>query len=96
LHRLVDEDGKDVAPGEAGEALMKGPIVTKGYHNNEQVNREAFTEDGWFRTGDILRVQDNNLYVVDRKKVTTLPQVPTCFFLGTPPSLPVFWLLSIP
>ncbi|KAH8174891.1 AMP-binding enzyme domain-containing protein [Sarocladium implicatum] len=66
--RLVDEDGKDVAPGEAGEALLRGPVVTIGYHNNEEANRSTFTHDGWMRTGDILRVEDDLVYVVDRKK----------------------------
>lgn len=67
--RLVDEDGKDVEPGEPGEAYLKGPVVTKGYHNNDKANKDAFTEDGWFKTGDILKVENGLLYIVDRKKV---------------------------
>lgn len=68
--RLIDEEGKDVLPGEPGEALIKGPIVTKGYHNNPAANKNAFTEDGWFRTGDILRMEGDLPYIVDRKKVS--------------------------
>ena len=43
-------------------------MVTKGYHNNPEANKTAFTKDGWFRTGDIIRVEKNLLYIVDRKK----------------------------
>ncbi|KAL6865506.1 hypothetical protein ACO1O0_001600 [Amphichorda felina] len=66
--RLVDDNGNDVKPGEPGEALIKGPLVTMGYHNNDEANKGAYTADGWLRTGDILRVEDNEFYVVDRKK----------------------------
>lgn len=66
--RIVDDDDKDVKPGEAGEALIKGPIVTPGYHNNPAANAGAFTKEGWLRTGDVMRMQDNEFYVVDRKK----------------------------
>jgi 4-coumarate--CoA ligase len=48
---------------------MKGPIVTQGYHNNPDANASSFTSDGWLRTGDILRFEGKQLYVVDRKKV---------------------------
>ncbi|KAF4120892.1 Acyl-CoA synthetase (AMP-forming)/AMP-acid ligase II [Geosmithia morbida] len=68
LMRLVDDDENDVKPGEPGEALLKGPIIMQGYHNNDKANQETFTEDGWMRTGDILRVEDGELFVVDRKK----------------------------
>jgi long-subunit acyl-CoA synthetase (AMP-forming) len=67
--RLVDDDDKDVKPGEVGEAWVKGPMITKGYHNNPEANASSFTADGWFKTGDILRVEDDQLYIVDRKKV---------------------------
>ena len=67
--RLIDEDGNDVPPGEPGEALLRGPVVTTGYHNHEEANRSAFTPDGWMKTGDILRVENDLVYVVDRKKV---------------------------
>lgn len=69
VFRLVDDDEKDVKPGEAGEAWLKGPMVTKGYHNNAEANKSSFTHDGWFKTGDILRVEKDQLYIVDRKKV---------------------------
>ncbi|PWI72604.1 hypothetical protein PCL_11227 [Purpureocillium lilacinum] len=66
--RLVDDNDKDVAPGQPGEALVKGPMITKGYHNNPEANKNSFTADGWFRTGDIIRMEGDLLYIVDRKK----------------------------
>ncbi len=49
--RIVGEDGTDVAPGESGEIWIRGPGVFKGYDNNDEATREAFT-DGWFKSGD--------------------------------------------
>jgi 4-coumarate--CoA ligase len=67
--RLVDDLGRDVAVGRPGEAFLKGPVVMMGYHRNAEANRAAFTADGWFRTGDVLRVEDGLVYYVDRKQV---------------------------
>jgi 4-coumarate--CoA ligase len=66
--RIVDDQGKDVEPGERGEIWVKGPIVFKGYFKNDQANREAFI-DGWFCTGDICLFREGMIYCVDRKKV---------------------------
>ncbi|KAM3540058.1 hypothetical protein ARSEF1564_007026 [Beauveria bassiana] len=67
--RLVDEEGNDVAPGQPGEVLIKGPIVTQGYHRNPEADEKSFTTDGWMRTGDVMRIDANNLFhIVDRKK----------------------------
>ncbi|KAF9878865.1 4-coumarate- ligase [Colletotrichum karsti] len=68
--RLVDDDGRDVAKGEPGDALLKGPMVMVGYHKNPEASRAAFTEDGWFRTGDSVRVDGDTLYYVDRNQVS--------------------------
>lgn len=69
--RLVDDDGRDVPVGMPGEALLKGPVVMMGYHNNPEANAAAFTADGWFRTGDVLKVEDGLIYYVDRKQVSS-------------------------
>ncbi|KAJ9087437.1 long-chain fatty acid-CoA ligase [Entomophthora muscae] len=52
-----------------GELWFRGPPVAMGYFKNEEATKEAFTEDGWFKTGDIVTYHDNgSLSVVDRKK----------------------------
>ncbi|MEX3100926.1 long-chain fatty acid--CoA ligase [Streptomyces sp. ST1015] len=52
-----------------GELLVRGPSVAKGYRNDPERTREAFTEDGWFRTGDVIVSDaDGYLTIVDRKK----------------------------
>jgi acyl-CoA synthetase (AMP-forming)/AMP-acid ligase II len=66
--RIVDADKRDLPVGEAGEILVKGDQVFKGYWRNEQANREAFSE-GWFHTGDVGRFDEQRrLFLVDRKK----------------------------
>jgi len=66
--RLVDDDGKDVEEGKPGEVLIKGPVVTRGYYGNPEATKGAFTEDGWFCTGDIAIWKNGLPYIVDRKK----------------------------
>jgi long-chain acyl-CoA synthetase len=52
-----------------GEVLIKGPNVFRGYHNDPEASRAAFTEDGWFRSGDLgVRDADGYLYIVGRVK----------------------------
>jgi len=71
--RIVDEEGRDVPEGKEGEFLVKGPVVTKGYYNNPQATKEAFTEDGWFKSGDIGLRKHGLFYISDRKKVSNYP-----------------------
>ena len=52
-----------------GEVLIKGPIVMRGYWQNDAANKEVFTEDGYFRSGDLGKLDDEGfLYIVGRKK----------------------------
>ncbi len=67
--KLLDDDGNEVAIGEHGEICAAGPQVMGGYWNKPEANKEAFTNDGYFRTGDIGAFDENGLlYIVDRKK----------------------------
>jgi long-chain acyl-CoA synthetase len=67
--KLRDDDDKDVPLGQAGEVCAKGPQVMKGYWQKPQANAEAFTTDGFFRTGDIGVFDEKGfLKIVDRKK----------------------------
>jgi fatty-acyl-CoA synthase len=58
----------DLRLASSGEIEVQGPNVTPGYWNDPVATAAAFTEDGWFRTGDIGRLDDGHLYVVDRLK----------------------------
>ncbi len=65
--RLIDERGADVPQGEIGEIAARGPTVHLGYHDNPEANAQAFTEDGWFRTGDLGRYVDRKGNVQDHR-----------------------------
>lgn len=60
--------GVEVKIGENNEILVKGETVTKGYYKKEAITKEAFTEDGWFHTGDAGYMKDGLLYLTDRIK----------------------------
>jgi long-chain acyl-CoA synthetase len=67
--RLIDDNWNTVADGEIGEIAIRGPNVMKGYWNKPEATAEVMTADGWFRTGDMARVDaDGYYYIVDRKK----------------------------
>jgi acyl-CoA synthetase (AMP-forming)/AMP-acid ligase II len=65
--RIGDGDGLEVRTGEVGEILLRGPSMFKEYWNNAAATRESHTADGWFRTGDVGRVDDAGfIYLLDR------------------------------
>jgi long-chain acyl-CoA synthetase len=66
--RLIDEDGYTAPDGEIGEIVIRGHNVMKGYWGKPEATAQAIP-DGWFRTGDMARVdEDGYYYIVDRKK----------------------------
>lgn len=67
--KLVDDEGNEVAMGEQGEIVAKGPQVMKGYWNRPESSAESFTKDGYFKTGDVAIIDDEGYFkIVDRKK----------------------------
>jgi fatty-acyl-CoA synthase len=67
--RIVNDDARPCAPDEVGEVQFKGPNVFAGYWGQPDATAEAFTPDGWFRTGDLGRLDDEGFVtLVDRKK----------------------------
>jgi len=67
--RLVDERGRDVGADVPGELWIRGPHVTRGYLGQPEQTAAALTEDGWFRTGDLLRMNERGVFsVVGRQK----------------------------
>ncbi len=68
--RIVDvESGEDVAEGERGELLIRGPQVMAGYLNNDEATSSTIDDDGWLHTGDIAtRDEDGFYFIVDRLK----------------------------
>ncbi|KIX91959.1 uncharacterized protein Z520_12348 [Fonsecaea multimorphosa CBS 102226] len=66
--RLLDDDGKEVEPGQPGEIFVRGPQVCLGYWKNAEATKEILDSEGWLKTGDIAVVKDNWFWIVDRKK----------------------------
>jgi long-chain acyl-CoA synthetase len=67
--QVWDDDGNEVPQGEVGEIVIRGHNIMKGYWNRDEANEEAITDDGWFRTGDIAKMdEDGYFFIVDRKK----------------------------
>jgi long-chain acyl-CoA synthetase len=65
--RVVDEAGVDLAAGETGAALWRAPALMLGYWNEPELTAAAFTQDGWYRSGDFVRLDDDgHVFVVGR------------------------------
>ena len=69
--KIVDEDDSSIIipPYEQGEIALRGPAVAKGYWGNSEKTKASFLDDGWFLTGDVGYLdEDNRLFITDRKK----------------------------
>ncbi len=67
--KVVSDAGEDLPTGAVGEIVIRGHNVMKGYFNNPKATAEAIDADGWFRSGDLARVdKDGYFFIVDRKK----------------------------
>ena len=66
--RLVDDEGKEVPPGEVGELTCRGPYTLRGYFGVPEYNARQFTPDGFYRSGDLMRLHPSGNYVVEGRK----------------------------
>jgi 2,3-dihydroxybenzoate-AMP ligase len=70
--RVVDENDREVPPEEPGELLVRGPNTVRGYYNSPEYNKKAFTDDGFYRTGDVVRVHRNRYVAVEGRIKDTI------------------------
>ena len=67
--KIVDDHDNELENNQAGELWVKGPSVTKGYWNKPKLSKDAFSPDGWFKTGDVAKRDDDGFYfLLERKK----------------------------
>jgi 2,3-dihydroxybenzoate-AMP ligase len=66
--KVIDESGRELAEGQIGELAVRGPYTIRGYYKAEAADRDAFTDDGFYRMGDIVRVVDRYIYLEGRRK----------------------------
>ena len=67
--KVVDNEGKPLVAGEAGELILKGPSYSSGYFNNPDATTASIDENGYFHTGDIAQYDEEGyFFIVDRKK----------------------------
>ncbi|ORY05615.1 acetyl-CoA synthetase-like protein [Basidiobolus meristosporus CBS 931.73] len=70
--RIVDGEGRQVPPELSGDLEIFCPQLFRGYYNNAEATAQAFTSDGWFRTGDTASLADGRLHLVGRTKDTII------------------------
>jgi len=70
--RIVDENDKEVPPGQPGELLVRGPYTIRGYYNAPEYNKRAFTKDGFYRTGDVARIYRGRYVTVEGRIKDTI------------------------
>ena len=66
--RLLDDDDNEVAAGEVGELCVRGPYTLRGYYGAAEHNAKAFTRDGFYRSGDLMRRHPSGNYMVEGRK----------------------------
>jgi 2,3-dihydroxybenzoate---[aryl-carrier protein] ligase len=66
--KIVDEDDRDVPMGEPGELITRGPYTIRGYYKAADHNRTAFSADGYYRTGDMVRLHPSGNFVVEGRR----------------------------
>ena len=66
--KVIDDAGHEVADGEAGELVTRGPYTIRGYYNAPDKNAEAFLPGGWYRMGDVVRKRGRYVYTEGRRK----------------------------
>jgi 2,3-dihydroxybenzoate-AMP ligase len=66
--KLIDENDNDVQDGEIGELLVRGPYTLRGYFRVPEYNARTFTPDGFYRSGDLMRLHPSGNYIVEGRK----------------------------
>ncbi|HEY4545502.1 MAG TPA: FadD3 family acyl-CoA ligase [Pedomonas sp.] len=101
--RCVDDDGKDVPAGTAGEILVRGPWVMKGYLDDPKSTAETIDADGWLHTGDVGTLDENGyLRITDRKKDMYISGGFNCYpaeiekLLSAHPAIEVAAVIGVP
>jgi 2,3-dihydroxybenzoate-AMP ligase len=68
-YKIIDEKGNELPPGKDGELVVQGPSIVSGYYKSEEEDKLAFTQDGFFRSGDVGKFDlKGNLIITGRKK----------------------------
>jgi 2,3-dihydroxybenzoate-AMP ligase len=64
IYKVIDKDGNELPLNTQGELVLKGPGVFTGYYNNPEENKKVFTEDGFFRTGDVAKIDEKGYITI--------------------------------